>query len=197
MASRCCFIPIILATVILVCGCTPLTVFQTPKVNDVGESTFGIGFSYIHSRAVSPDSITSHELSASPDRETRQDLELYYREGLIKNLDAGIKIGLFSDVCLDFKYQIIDAPFYVSVDLSYSLSYGYEFTNQVKPTLLIGKEWAYLGLSYAWSNYLGPYETIVVGSALGKGIKVLPILNIHFIDKYVLFQPAIGLQFSY
>ena len=88
-------------------GCIPLTTLQTPEVLAPGKTSGGVGFNGF--------------LDTGENEFGVYEIDIFFRRGLAKRLDGGIKIfgfpGLFGGVQGDVKYQLVDDPFFVAISL--------------------------------------------------------------------------------
>ncbi len=180
-------------------GCISYTTLQTPETLSPGDVSVGVG------AAVGQGAM----------------FEVGGRVGVVKNVDAGLKVALPRLIFADTKVQLTDGPLFVAGDLGFSYMKNEEESDAISsssyglyPMLLVGGENWYVGgkgiyfwtegsadilgnLTFTGSGWLGP--AAVAGVWLGnEDFKVLLEGNAFFFrGSDPLFLGGVGIQFTF
>ncbi|MEO0206424.1 MAG: hypothetical protein ABIL22_07100, partial [candidate division WOR-3 bacterium] len=175
-----------ISLLVMLTGCMSVTTFQSPKVLDPGEKTAGIGvgahggYAYGYIKPLH--------------------IDIFARIGLMKKIDAGIKLYSYG-VLGDMKYQVIKSPLFTSLDIGFSYVYGPDFDGYrsvlgAYPMLIIGTERYYTGAKFIHvkdvsltdqKEYLKTdiytFPAVLMGASFGNKLKIIPELNIYCVNK--------------
>ena len=186
---------------LLLTGCVSLSTLQTPKVVQEGEVIAGVG-----------------ALAIPVDGDIRCcGVEAYIRFPYFKNSDIGIKaMGLpgFGIITGDLKYQLINDPIYLSLDLAYSYTAFEDLGSGsgIIPAVFIGTEKFFGGAKIIYSSIevddlFGSSSNstnvkipgIFVGGIIGDRFRLLPVINIYFSpdNGESIFIYNLGLEYKF
>ena len=182
-------------------GCVSYTTLQSAKTLEPGKVLLGGGSAF---------PLTDDGTAVTP--------EVNARVGIVKQFDVGAKFAIPSLYFLDGKFQILDEPFALSVDLGWSY-FSYSGTPGKSkgtstgwyPMLIAGQDHWYVAVKEVYFSTEGEVEffgldkfegsgwittNVVVGGVIGTNIRLLPELNL-IVPRTgkSLLVPAVGLQF--
>jgi len=187
-------------------GCVSLSTLQSPQVLEKGQKSLGLGLSGFYEE--SSEFVGIYEF------------DIFARYGLANKLDGGIKVfglpGLTGGVQGDLKYQVLEKPFFVSLDIASSYAIALSLDDDEKihiygitPLILLGNRTFYGGAKINYFTSLNKIDffgsssksrsganmpALVFGAMLGKKGKFIPEVNIYFLDGETALVFGIGLQ---
>ncbi|MCF7792930.1 MAG: hypothetical protein K9N09_03375 [Candidatus Cloacimonetes bacterium] len=180
---------------LILTSCSSMNSFQSPNVTPEGKYEVGAGSSFI----------------LNNDHSTLINIECFGRIGLNMRSDVGIKVfglpGLSGGLMADYKYQIIENPVYVSVELGASYCYTKDLNYyDIYPMLIAGSERFYGGYrgiyrngvdddaKVEFNNYMNSF---FLGCKTGPGPYLRPEIAFFTHDfKHGFFIFGLALQFK-
>jgi hypothetical protein len=156
--------PVVVLSLLVLQGCAPISMFQSPEVLQPGERA--IGAAYL---VVQWDTVEEEDLPGDDDVGGLP--SIWFRTAVAENTDMGMSIGLFSSA-LDIKRVFVRGPVLLSGDLG--LCFGNdEFDGDaavtLRPALLLGTEHLY---GSVWGAYAFPGDDTVVAQGVGVGVSL-------------------------
>ncbi len=172
-------------SVLLLASCYPLGTFQGPEILPVGSETMGVGLSWMTNITSLDDSSSGNEQAFIADG------SVLFRRGFDHNTEIGIKLvgrpWSRGAILTDVKWQVIQEPFMVAVDLGLSYWTNIDILASVgyHPALIVGNGKLFGVAQY---NYVRSSARILKTQDLLLGY------HIHMKENDYIFSPLFGLH---
>lgn len=198
------YLTAILLSLSIFSGCYSLSTFQSPVVLEKGEISGGFGFTgYI-------------------DQEEGQlqfyEFDTFLRGGLLEDFEGGLKLygfpALGGGLQGDFKYQVIEDPVFIAVDMAVFYALGpkiasedYSHTYGYTPMILVGNKTFYCGYKYiigfvdaglslgsSSRSLEAKAPALIFGLTIGESFQIMPEINYYFGPDENLVMLGLGFQ---